>query len=121
MLRHLALIFCAGGLGALSRFGLSALVKKLAGGEFPLGTLIVNMLGCLIFGFLAELITKNHWPPEVRLTCLVGFLGAFTTFSSYISESFHLAQNRLDLALFNVLFQTLAGFFFLYLGLRLAR
>lgn len=56
--KHIIAIFCAGGLGALSRFELTALVNKLAGGEFPLGTLVVNIVGCFLFGAL--------WKPKSR-------------------------------------------------------
>lgn len=116
--KHFILIFCAGGAGALSRFGLSVLVNKLAGGPSPWGTLVVNMLGCFIFGLLWAYIGSRTLPDPVRIILLVGFVGSFTTFSSFIYDSFQLSHSHLGLALANIAFQDLAGLVFLYLGMR---
>lgn len=116
------LIFFAGGLGALSRFGLTVLVNKLAGGQFPWGTLAVNMLGCFIFGLLWELISSRMLSDPTRIILLVGFVGSFTTFSSYIFDSFVLSgSDRLWLALTNIIFQNSIGFLSLYLGILITR
>lgn len=116
--KHFILIFFAGGAGALSRFGLSVAVNKLAGGPSPWGTLAVNMLGCFIFGFLWAYIGSRTLPDPARIILLVGFVGSFTTFSSFIYDSFQLSQSHPGLALANIAFQNLVGLVFLYLGMR---
>lgn len=119
--KHFILIFCAGGAGALSRFGLAALVNKLVGGPFPWGTLVVNMVGCLAFGVLWQLISSRALSDPARMIILVGFVGSFTTFSSFVFDSFALGGSRPVLALMNILFQNIIGLFSLYLGVSIAK
>ena len=115
--KHFILIFCAGGAGALSRFGLTVLINKMIGGPFPWGTVTVNMAGCFIFGVLWELISSRALSDPTRLIILVGFVGSFTTFSSFIFDSFALGgHDRFGLAVLNVIFQNIIGIFSLYLG-----
>ena len=92
MTRLLA-IALAGALGALARYGLAGLVQRWAGPRFPLGTLTVNVLGCLLLGWLATL-TLDRWSltPTARTAVLVGFLGAFTTFSTFGYETLALLR-----------------------------
>jgi len=84
----------AGAVGALCRYGLSGLVQKSISSTFPWGTLAVNVIGCFIFGFIwtlsAERLIINS---EMRLFILTGFLGAFTTFSSFIFETDQIVGN----------------------------
>jgi Integral membrane protein possibly involved in chromosome condensation len=117
-LKHFILIFCAGGAGALSRFGLTVAVNKLAGGPSPWGTLVVNMLGCFLFGFLWAYIGSRALPDPARIILLVGFVGSFTTFSSFIFDSFLLSDSRLSLALANIVFQNIVGLACLVLGIK---
>ncbi|MDR1045435.1 MAG: CrcB family protein [Candidatus Adiutrix sp.] len=119
--KHIFLVFCAGGFGALSRFALTVLVNRLANGQFPWGTLTVNMLGCFIFGFLWELIGSRSLSDPTRVILLVGFIGSFTTFSSFIFDNYALIGQRPDLALINIIFQNIAGFIFLYGGIHSAK
>ena len=80
-----------GALGALCRVGLSAGVRRLWPASFPAGTLIVNVLGCLLIGVAAaSLETRLRSQPGLRLAMTAGFLGAFTTFSAFGLESFEL-------------------------------
>ncbi|MEU6560884.1 fluoride efflux transporter CrcB [Nocardia nova] len=82
----LAVIAVGGGLGGLSRYGLSRLLPTHPG-QFPWGTFTENVLGCLAIGVLMVLITEV-WPAHrlVRPFVGVGFLGGFTTFSTYAVE-----------------------------------
>ena len=78
----------AGALGALSRYGLSGLVQRLSGTGFPYGTLVVNVLGSLIIGFVMQVgLNTDIIPRTLRVTITVGFLGAFTTFSTFSYET----------------------------------
>ena len=80
------LLFAAGGAGALSRFGLSAMVGRYFTSPEWLGTAIVNIIGCLCFGGIAEMFRIGGWCPAARTVILTGFFGAFTTFSTYMYE-----------------------------------
>src|SRR5260221_12131262 len=88
-------IFVGSGLGGMARFALSTTVQKLAGDWlFPVGTTTVNIIGCLIIGFLAQLFqSKLSVPAEVRLFLTVGFLGGFTTFSTFGYETIALLKD----------------------------
>lgn len=102
-LRNCGLLFLAGGAGALARYGVSELANTLVGRQYPLGTFVVNVLGCFLFGLIWELAAVRLLIPDtVRLIILVGFMGSFTTFSSLIFDSFALGQTRLALLLFNI-------------------
>jgi len=115
------LLFAAGGLGALSRFGLSSLVNYLTNYQFPLGTLVVNALGCFLFGFFWSLAEHYGIGSQTRLIILTGFLGAFTTFSSMIFESTALTGYRLLPAALNIAAHLAAGFLSFYGGIKFSR
>jgi CrcB protein len=85
-----------GGLGAVLRYGLSGLVQYWSKSiNFPYGTLAVNLLGCLLIGLLTGLAeTRSLFSPETRLFIFVGFLGGFTTFSTFGNETFNLILSR---------------------------
>jgi len=85
----LLFIFCFGGLGCLSRYGISGFVAKLTGDRFPWGTLVVNVLGAFIIGFLMEITAQNERIPlNLRSGLTTGFLGGLTTFSTFSLETF---------------------------------
>lgn len=119
--KHLLIIFCAGGLGALCRFELTALTNKLVGGEFPLGTMVVNIIGCFMFGALWEFISRHMFADPIRVIILVGFVGSFTTFSSFIFDCIALGHARMSLAALNFFVQSLVGFFCVFLGIYLIK
>lgn len=82
-------IATAGALGALARWGLTALVERLHHFGFPTGTLVVNVVGSFLVGILATLLVER-WPGvplHLRTVLLSGFLGAFTTFSTLAFDS----------------------------------
>jgi len=82
-----------GALGALGRFWMSAGVYRLLGRDFPWGTLAVNTLGSFLMGLLFVLFLERlATAPEVRSAVLVGFLGAFTTFSTFSMETLVLIE-----------------------------
>ncbi|MFH0809180.1 MAG: CrcB family protein [Pseudomonadota bacterium] len=113
----------AGATGALTRYALSGLVQKAAGGAFPWGTLVVNLAGCWFFGvFWAAAESRVSLGGEVRAVVLVGFLGAFTTFSSYAFETSQLLRDsQWAAAAGNVALQNLAGISALFMGLFVGR
>lgn len=87
-MQKVLLIAAAGSAGALLRYFLGAGVHHIAGHDFPWGTFVVNILGCFLFG-AALTMFEHGWllSPETRVIVLTGFLGSFTTFSTYIFES----------------------------------
>lgn len=88
------LVALAGALGALSRFGLERAVSARRWARFPLGTLMVNLSGSFALGILVGLATAHGLDPEVRRILGPGFLGAYTTFSTYAFESLTLIGTR---------------------------
>lgn len=113
----------AGTAGTLARYGLQGLVQRLAGGTFPWGTLSVNALGCLLFGLFWSLATERHLvSSEMRIVILAGFMGAFTTFSSYVFETGELLRNsQWGLAAGNFALENVIGFVALFLGVVVGR
>jgi len=111
-------------LGGVLRYGLGAWVyKALDNPWFPYGTLAVNLLGCLLIGFLSGLAeARAAFTPEARLFLFVGVLGGFTTFSSFALETFALARDSQSLAaLVNIGLQTVLGLMAVWFGNAAAR
>lgn len=117
----LLLVFAGGGLGAVSRFLVTtALAGKL--GNFPLGTLAANFVGSLLMGVVVGILAgRVHIGAEyVRLFVAVGFLGGFTTFSSFSAETLALIQNgQIFSAALNVVVSVTAGLAACAVGLKL--
>lgn len=108
---NLLAIAAGGALGSVARYLLTGFVVRLSGPMFPLGTFVVNAIGCFVFGALAGAASSRlSISPEVRLFWFVGILGGFTTFSSYAFESFALVREGQFLAAaINVLGQVIVG------------
>jgi len=123
MLQKLTLLAIAGALGTLARYGLAGFAQRIGGSSFPWGTLTVNIIGCFLAGLLWALF-ESRWTVsgETRLLVLVGFMGAFTTFSAYILETNELVRASQWLyAAGNVALQNIVGFAALFLGVALGR
>jgi len=110
-------------LGAPARYFLQGKVQQLAGPGFPWGTLVVNVTGCLVIGFIATLAFERELlSREARAFLMVGFLGSYTTFSSFGWETFELAR-ELDVvrAAANIVGSILLGLVGVWLGSAIAR
>ncbi len=118
-MRKIVLICLAGALGTLARYWLSGAVYGIVGRDFPWGTCAVNILGCFLFGLVWVLSAERGLiPAPARLVILVGFMGAFTTFSTFIFESAELARTSEWLRLgLNMLGQNIVGFAACYFGM----
>ena len=92
-MKEVAAIAVGGAFGSVLRYGMSTWVYALAGRGFPYGTLAVNVLGCLLMGFLFVLFVDRLTDSVVwRAGLLIGVLGGFTTFSSFSIETFNLIE-----------------------------
>jgi len=123
MSQKLAWLALAGALGTLARFGLSGVVQKWSGASFPWGTFLVNAGGCLLFGFVWQLAEGRRMiSSDARLIGLTGFLGAFTTFSTFAFDSTQMIRESQWLALAgNLLGQNALGIVCVVLGMALGR
>ena len=121
--QKLLLIALAGGVGTLARYGLSVLIQNAVRPGFPWGTVAVNLLGCLAFGVLwASMERGSAISGEGRAIILIGFMGAFTTFSALILETGELLRAAEWLqAAANVAIQNGIGFAALVMGAALGR
>lgn len=117
------LIAVAGSFGTLARYFLGGLVQRLCGGVFPWGTFAVNMTGTFLFGLIWSVAEDRLViSPEARAIVLVGFMGAFTTFSSFMFETGELLRDsQWALAFGNIALQNLTGIIFLFIGLAVGR
>lgn len=123
MWRNLLFLALAGSAGTLSRFGMSSLVCLVAGRHTAWATVVVNLSGCLLFGLIWPLaedrLLLSH---DLRLIVLTGFMGAYTTFSTFMFESTVQAESgRIPAALGNLAVQNVGGLALMYLGLVITR
>ncbi|HET7167718.1 MAG TPA: CrcB family protein [Candidatus Limnocylindrales bacterium] len=119
----IVLISLGGAAGAASRYVVDQWVSQRMPGAFPLGTLVVNMSGSLLLGFLFALaIERGVLPASVRGPLLVGFIGAYTTFSTLMLESWRLIEDgAVGLGLANLVGSMVIGMIVLVVGLQVGR
>jgi len=116
-----------GAIGAVARFGLNVFLQRDV--EFPWGTLTANLLGCLVMGIIAQLISGTAWfndagiiPDQYRLLFAVGFCGSFTTLSSLVLEmNTMLQKNELFYSFSYFVGTMIGGFACFYIGIMCVR
>ncbi len=116
-------IAIAGGIGSLMRFALARLSLHLGWTALPFATLIANVLGCFLIGYLSWSMAHHWaWPEQRQWVVMTGLLGGFTTFSAFSLETITmLQQGQAMKALAYVLLSVCVSLFFCWLGLSLAR
>jgi fluoride exporter len=121
--QKLFLLCAAGTLGTLARYGMSGVVQRLCGEAFPWGTLAVNALGSFLFGVVWSLADERSViSGETRFIVLTGFMGAFTTFSTFAFEtSQQLRDSEWLLACGNITVQLVLGLVLMVAGIALGR
>jgi CrcB protein len=121
-MQQVLLIAIGGSLGAVARYGLSTFVYHTTRETFPWGTFVVNLTGSFLIGVLIELFDSAIIPSEWRSFITIGFLGAYTTFSTYTLETVNLLRDgELKLAAFNIFASNLIGIAFVVLGIYSSR
>jgi len=117
------LIGLAGAAGALTRYTLAGFVQQVMGRGFPWGTATFNVLGISMFGVVWSLADERMAiSPEARTIILTGFMGAFTTFSTFMFETSNLLRDsQWLLAAGNIIGQIALGLIGLFLGLAVGR
>jgi CrcB protein len=118
-MKNLLYIFLGGGFGSVLRFLVSSYTQKFWNiNSFPLGTFVVNIIGCLLIGILSSSISKTDDYLKFLLT--IGFCGGFTTFSTFSAENITLWENGNYLILIlYILLSIILGFGAVYLGIKI--
>ena len=119
----LFLIAAGGALGAASRYLVDGWVSRWTAGELPWGTFAVNITGSFVLGLLfAVTVEKQLLPVSIRGPVMIGFIGAYTTFSTLMLESWRLWEDgAVALAVGNLLLSVVAGILAVFVGLTLGR
>jgi CrcB protein len=117
------MIALGGAIGALARYQFAAMIQARIPAGFPWGTFVVNVTGCLLMGIVATLLAERlvvH--PNWRFLIPIGFIGAYTTFSTFEYETFRaVTEGAWMVGGLNVLASVIAGYAALWLGVVLSR
>lgn len=117
------LVLIGGGTGALARYAAGSAIMARFGGRFPLGTMVINVTGSFAIGFLMTLLTEKYQlNPAWRIFLVVGFLGGYTTFSSFEWETYTAVRDgQLWSGMLNVVGSVVLGYIAVWLGAMLGR
>jgi CrcB protein len=118
-----ALILLGGGIGSLARYLAGTAIMSRYGGRFPLGTLVINVTGSFLVGLIMTLLTEQFQPsPNWRPLLVIGFLGGYTTFSSFEWETYSaMRDGAFWIGFANVAGSVTLGYAAVWLGVLLAR
>jgi fluoride exporter len=116
------MVLLGGGAGSLVRFLVATAIMTRTGGRFPFGTVAINITGSFLIGLLMTLLTERLSPhPNLRLLLVTGFLGGYTTFSSFEWETLSLVRDGgWWLGLVNVVGSVALGYSAVWIGAALA-
>jgi fluoride exporter len=117
MVKYL-MVAIGGGLGSMLRFWVGGVVGARMGTRFPYGTFLINCTASFLIGFIITLLAeKTHWSPNLRFLIPIGFIGGYSTFSTFEYETFRVLQDgEFLLAFLNVILSVLVGFAAVWLG-----
>ena len=105
-------------MGSVARYFISKFVQETSFSSFPFGTFVVNIIGCLLIGFIIGIAEKGTWmTPEWRLFLMVGLCGGFTTFSTFASENLGMLRDgQFNYVLIYTTMSVLIGFTAVFIG-----
>lgn len=117
------MVLLGGGVGSVFRFLISTVIMTRTGSRFPLGTVFINITGSFLIGLLMTMLTERLSPnPNLRLLLVTGFLGGYTTFSSFEWETLGLVRDGgWWLGLLNTVGSVSLGYIAVWLGAVIAR
>jgi CrcB protein len=117
------MVLVGGGFGAVARYAVGTAISARFGARFPLGTLVVNVSGCFLIGLLMTLLTERlQLHPNWRLLLVVGFLGGYTTFSSFEYETLRAVEDGGQwIGLLNVIGSVTLGYVAVWIGTMIMR
>ena len=123
MIKTILYIAIGGAIGSVLRYLTSVFVNKYWANQFPLATLLTNVLGCLIIGILIGILEKNNLAnSNLKWLLITGFCGGYTTFSTFGYENYSLFQSNNSLLAFGyIALSILLGIFAVWLGLFIAK
>ena len=122
MMKYL-MVGLGGFIGAIARFWLGGYIADRMGTKFPYGTFVINISGSFVIGLIITLLAeRTHWNPNWRYLIPIGFVGAYTTFSTFEYETFRNIQDgQLLVAFLNVGLSVVAGFLAVWMGVIVGR
>lgn len=123
-MNQLLLVGLGGAIGSMARYLMSTTIYSIIGSNFPYGTLVVNVTGCFIIGLVGVFFVGHlyMYATDMRSFLIIGFLGGYTTFSSFSFETLNLLINgEVAAALLNVITSVFLCLFATWLGILLGR
>jgi len=112
------MVALGGLLGSVSRFWLGGIISEKMGAKFPYGTFVINCSGCFLIGLVMTVLAEKGYANSMwRYLVVIGFLGGYTTFSSFEYETFHAVQeSEFLIGLLNAVASVVVGFLSVWLG-----
>ena len=112
------MVAMGGALGSVLRFWVGGYVSNRLGTRFPYGTFVINVTASFLIGFILTLLAeRTHWSPNWRYLIPIGFIGGYSTFSTFEYESFRVFQDgELLITGLNVVLSVVLGFLAVWLG-----